>query len=124
MIPCGTLQLCTSVLYDPFLETCKVSSSSLLFPRLLSSLLSSLENPWYMLDQSTSILATVKNIVRSIGCREKVLIDNQYTLLHPGRAWYCLMFNHLQKTTYKNPQTLYRMHGDRRAKQSARALQF
>lgn len=33
---------------DPFLETYKVSSSSLLFPKILSSLLTSLENPWHI----------------------------------------------------------------------------
>lgn len=61
----------------------------------------------------------------STGCREKVLIGKQYTHLHPGRAWCCLMFNHLQKATYKKiHRHLIECMGIESTRQSARTSQF
>lgn len=128
MIPCGTLQLCTSVIVG------SIFGNMLSFQQL-PALSKAAQQPSHLsgkpvthvvLDQRHfSILATAQNLAMSTGCKEKVLIGNQYTLLHPGRAWY---LSYVQPPTkgyiQKAPQTSYRMHGGRRARQPDRTSQF
>lgn len=109
---------------DSFLEIYKVSSSTLLFPKLLSSLPTSVENPWHLecwiIDPFPTwpphrTLLCLQNAER--GCASRY--PRYFTLDGPGIVFSSTTYKRLHT---KNPQSCNKMHEGGRSSQPARTF--